>query len=492
MSRLEGSDPDELDKLAERVGTVAQNIKTLRETLHPRIANAPWSGPDAEEFRQAWSTQHRRAFDGTVEFLINSQTTLRRNAGEQRKVSATLDGLPGVGPAGSLGQCRVGDESAMKDWARRVGSADAMRLIGASPEAQRAWWEHLTDEQRRAMLMFAPGLLLALGGLSSDVRAEALKSYDAARRKELAERADSISAHVEGGVSWFHFSADASAVMTTFKDGHCEVALKVSGEFGASLKAGGVGVGADGEVVYTFANADEARRFLQGLERTMMGTAGAGVADYLGGFSGHISSATISTHAYAEAEAKAAGQEVGIRGAVGGSYDAVSHTKTLYVEGKVDLAASLGGAKLSGSASVSLSVRVDPQNHLDHLNLKFDVSNQGTIDIKSMLGGLGDVKDINVSTGQSVSISASLDLKNPIVADMAKSYMDMQALGDPRAGAELCKLLRAADVSVQVNEFVSAKQEVDLGIGKGSVGSSSSHATATVVKPPNGGFHVLN
>lgn len=508
-----GANPDELDQLAGIFTSKADQIAAIQQVLNPQINTSPWHGRNADRFRHQWSNEHRQAMAAAVRFLRDGAQSLHQNAGEQRDISRDPGGLP---LSGRHWQQEERERLAKyEDWARVDGSATVMRLADASPEEQLAWWRSLNDEQRAAMLIFAPALLLSLSGLPQDVRDSANRNYTDARLADAEMYSETISASAEGNVKVLHVGLDSEATMSKMGDGHYEVKLKLDGEVGVALKAklteAGMGVRAGEELTYTFETKAEARAFLDGLQKELIpnggeigqsllpivgGGVGFLVADagrdgaaYLDRFSNRLKSAKASAEVYTEAEVSAAGAKAGVRGATGMSRDSVSGEKTLYAEFKADSSAGLG-YKAGGSVDVTAAVAVDSHNRLDHMSLEFEIESESGVDVEAALSGMGSAS-VASGSGRAVAVSATLDLRNPVTADLARSYLDKVAAHDPSASADLNRLLRSADVTAQVKATTHTSGALDALVVKAEVGKTTSQAVATYVKPPNGAFRTL-
>ena len=514
---LTGANPDELDRAAGDLTLAAGQLTSAVNRLNPDIHNSPWVGGDAARFRTAWADEYRRLFHEAARFLGDCADELRRNAAEQRQTSAA----PGPGGRGSglNGDAAEKERLAhLEDWARSSGAADATRLAVSLPEEQAAWWDSLSEDQRRAMMLFAPGMLLALSGLPASVRLEAEARYEDARRSELAEREESVRAELDVDIRVVHVGANTEATVRKMMDGSYEVSLVVEGELGAALKSkAGLGLRGGGELTYRFDSEAEARAFLDGLTNELVpdkgelarhgiiglikgpfggGAGGEIMADaardatrYLDRFAKNLTSAEYSVEAYGEMEVKFPSGKMSIEGASGAKYDTVNGTTTIYAEREMSASASLG-AKVGGSIAVESSLSFDSQHRPESLKLEFDADVHGGAELKQVLSGMGDASTV-VERGGSVSVSASVDLRNPAVAEMAKSYLEQAAAGDPAAGTTFRRLLNVAEVTAQVKAEANATNSVDAEVATLQVSQTTSATIATYVKPPNGSFRSL-
>ena len=88
MGQMVGADPDQLDELARSIGANAQQLSAVYARVRSTVHAIGWSGPDAEAFRNAWETVHRRILESAATRLLDAATILHRNADEQRRASA--------------------------------------------------------------------------------------------------------------------------------------------------------------------------------------------------------------------------------------------------------------------------------------------------------------------------------------------------------------------------------------------------------------------
>lgn len=94
-----GADPAQLRDLAKDFAKAATDLTTLSASLSARV-NRPggWNGPDAEDFRRIWNSQHRPRIASANSCLQDAAKTLLRNAEEQEKASSVAGsgGIPGL------------------------------------------------------------------------------------------------------------------------------------------------------------------------------------------------------------------------------------------------------------------------------------------------------------------------------------------------------------------------------------------------------------
>ncbi len=99
-----GSDPEELETLAVRFGTVADEIDTIVGDLQKLARETPWHGPDAERFRTRLTNELGPKARSSAGLVRDAAHDLKRNAADQRAASeGTGPGVMAAGLGGLLG-----------------------------------------------------------------------------------------------------------------------------------------------------------------------------------------------------------------------------------------------------------------------------------------------------------------------------------------------------------------------------------------------------
>lgn len=93
---ISGADADALDALAGDVESAAHRLRRSQAKLGSAIHSSPWSGGNAERFRERWDSEYRRSMLAAAAFLDAAGEGLQRNADEQRDASSG-DGGRGAG-----------------------------------------------------------------------------------------------------------------------------------------------------------------------------------------------------------------------------------------------------------------------------------------------------------------------------------------------------------------------------------------------------------
>lgn len=85
-----GADVAELRALAAQFDRVAQQLDANRMSVGNAIQLSAWMGPFATQFRIQWNSEHSVRVHSAAELLRAGAQTLRRNADDQERVSASV------------------------------------------------------------------------------------------------------------------------------------------------------------------------------------------------------------------------------------------------------------------------------------------------------------------------------------------------------------------------------------------------------------------
>lgn len=86
MSYL-GLDPTAVRNLASQLNNAASEIQNISGQLTSQLQNAPWTGPDREQFVNEWQSTHLNQLHTVVQALQHAAQTANRNAQDQETVS---------------------------------------------------------------------------------------------------------------------------------------------------------------------------------------------------------------------------------------------------------------------------------------------------------------------------------------------------------------------------------------------------------------------
>jgi uncharacterized protein YukE len=98
-AQMVGSNPDELKALADTMRRAGRRLDAMWQDLDIRLREAPWTGPNADAFRDHWQHYSRRALTNVASMLDHAAVTLARNADEQLEASTAAGASTWGGPA---------------------------------------------------------------------------------------------------------------------------------------------------------------------------------------------------------------------------------------------------------------------------------------------------------------------------------------------------------------------------------------------------------
>ena len=82
-----GADVEQLKTLGNKLQNGANEIEQQRNTLNNLLNSTEWTGPDAEAFKQQWSSDHMVQLNRVAEALKDAGQKATRNAQEQSDAS---------------------------------------------------------------------------------------------------------------------------------------------------------------------------------------------------------------------------------------------------------------------------------------------------------------------------------------------------------------------------------------------------------------------
>ncbi|TWP54054.1 hypothetical protein FKR81_00335 [Lentzea tibetensis] len=89
MAGFYGMDIEAIRGLATQLGSKADEIDTIANTLTTQIDGANWAGPDADTFRTDWATTYRAQLTAVATALRDASTRATGNANQQDETSRT-------------------------------------------------------------------------------------------------------------------------------------------------------------------------------------------------------------------------------------------------------------------------------------------------------------------------------------------------------------------------------------------------------------------
>ncbi len=82
-----GADTTQLKDLGSKLQAGAAEIEKQKNMLARVLQNTEWRGPDADQFRSAWETQHANALTRVAQALEEAGRHAVQNASQQEEAS---------------------------------------------------------------------------------------------------------------------------------------------------------------------------------------------------------------------------------------------------------------------------------------------------------------------------------------------------------------------------------------------------------------------
>jgi WXG100 family type VII secretion target len=82
-----GLDVQQVRQLSKQLTNQAETIQSTLNTLTSSLQGTQWTGPDAEKFRNEWSTSHTSALKNVINALQEAGQLASRNAESQEQAS---------------------------------------------------------------------------------------------------------------------------------------------------------------------------------------------------------------------------------------------------------------------------------------------------------------------------------------------------------------------------------------------------------------------
>ena len=82
-----GLDVQQVRQLSSQLNRQAEAIQQALSTLTSALQGTQWSGPDAEKFRNEWSSSHTSALKSVINALQDAGQLAARNADAQEQTS---------------------------------------------------------------------------------------------------------------------------------------------------------------------------------------------------------------------------------------------------------------------------------------------------------------------------------------------------------------------------------------------------------------------
>lgn len=211
---FQGADTEQLREQAASTRRGGQRIEDLLTTLDGAVHGAAWTGPDAEEFRRAWSADAVSAARHACDLLDQKALQLDQDADEQDRCSE--DGAGSGGDRGGPGGQDGGPTSpwdALQDWLDEYEAKESDGFFGdllGGPESG-YWgnlgWSGVSIAGDIAGLVPEPTGVAAGLGLAVDVASIGIGLYDAAQSFQDGDPFGTVDGLVTAGINYLDVPA---------------------------------------------------------------------------------------------------------------------------------------------------------------------------------------------------------------------------------------------------------------------------------------------
>ncbi|MCE3244429.1 MAG: hypothetical protein K0S72_552 [Arthrobacter sp.] len=82
-----GADIAQLKDLSAKLQAGARELENQKNMLGRALQNTDWKGPDADQFRNEWNTNHSNALTRVAQALEEAGKQANRNASQQEEAS---------------------------------------------------------------------------------------------------------------------------------------------------------------------------------------------------------------------------------------------------------------------------------------------------------------------------------------------------------------------------------------------------------------------
>lgn len=494
-----GADVAELRELARLFQQKAEQLDGIERNLAWRIHSAPWHGPDVDRFKQSWDRSYRSILQNAARDLSRSATDLRAQADQQEEASAGGGGATGRGP--SNGQSL--DAAACRSV---EAIADDMRgVLGQGDDAQRAWWNSLSDADKAALIAAYPALALQLAGLSDAERAQAEEAFDRDVAANTIVGSESDAFDIKASAGWVQIGVDGEAEIQQLGDGSYQVVLSGGADLGIGAKAEGssasIGLSGDASATYTFASKAAADKFLNDLLTAAVPDNGGDVAAAIaspavyvgakyagvfGKYQDHFVTSELEGKIKGQVSVKAGGDSVSVSGDAGVKYDTASKDVTYSLDygakGK-----SLQGAAVAADLSGSYALTVDSSGAMKDLVITTSKTAQAGV------GSDVSVGSMSTMAGVGATVTTMVDLTNPANQRMAMDYLKAVGSGNFADAASVSEQLQQnSTVTIQNNVVATDHVGFDAWAVKGNFDHQLTQVDSLYVKAPGGDYHQVD
>lgn len=521
-----GADVQDLRELAKLFHKYASALDNTSQQLHSTIMPARWNGPDAERFRQDWTSRIRPQIKSAGAMFTDTSQKLQAQAQDQEEASSASG--PGGGGSGTNGG--TGSNGGSGSGSDSQLQQELEDLRNRSDQEIADWWNNLSEAQKSELLEGEDenGIpnsyyLAALEDrlpqeAQQAVREELMKGAKASI--PVYSRLDKIG--VDGQIAWVHGGAHLSSAITENADG--SASLTLAGDLSGGVNTPGTKAGVDvtlsGEIsrTFEFATLEDAlaarEDMLNDLPPDSLGRASDAVSNpgaYIEETLDGAARDNNSTDQYTSAKGTLSlggSMELGDNASAGAQLDLAYErnlgdgTSTASATASVNAQLDLGdGLKFGGDGEVGFKLSMDEDGDINMMTVDLKGTIEGSATgqdnpnvpdpMAALLGQEGPSEGPSASASGGIQGTAQMQLSyTPENQHLIDSYLSNVANDRTvDAAVDLQKIFHASGVTLQANSVLSSETNlVDVDTGLVSVKISGSSETTinagTVHKTP--------
>lgn len=487
MAVDQGMNTESVVALSTAAATFAAELERIAADLNSSINTTAWRtwlGPDATRFRDQWHRSDYPFLRTAASSLRGLNVQLRGNVDDQIRGSLN----DGNGSFGHAVPSKHLDEDVA---ALLLGTVTPYRMANLRKQFQDLRdrpmqeqldaWNSLTAREREALLRSAPGVLLALNGLSPEDSKLALDSYIHAKKELMVYSKSSekltVSASVKTVVRDYGAKGSISSEISTFRNGEADVKIMVEGEINGHIQAADVGklgmsLGLQGYMTYHFGSELEAEQFVEKLKATAKPTKADinridNVVEELKRNEGRLV-------AFGGGASLGADVKLGVEGV---NEAGVTEKNSLMVERRMDGSKSLTfqqelsyeettdqivgpGHQSDASGKATFTIEFDQNNQPTKLTISGEGQGQAGGNRALGIGGEGSAsikENLAIQAGSRVEYSVSYDLTDPSLARHVES-LAKDLTKNPGAALQDLKAL-GGRAEIQISTYAGVSRE---------------------------------
>jgi uncharacterized protein YukE len=474
MSEFIGMDPDVVDSLAGNLeiqgNALLQVLSQIDNIVHQ--IGGHWLGPSASEFSYDWQRMYRPNLVKAQGDLSGLAQSAKNNAKAQSTTSNAQGG--GISNSGNLGVWNPnGGPSAQSQTDKNAILAATKRNTA---QENIAWWQGISQSQRKEYLENAPGVLGTLSGLGAYVAV--YKNTPATQIDQEGEAEVTIKTWFGSGT----VGGDDQIVVTENANGTATVQVGGGLFAGVSKNLGdgsdGGSAGLEGEVggsrTYEFQSTAQAQAFynqlIQGGPTKVPGNVAQAVKDPNLNLISETVSGKVSGNLSVSGKEGNSGGNAEVGAAVQAVYDVKKQTETVNFTVDGNAAGNLGADGMKANGDVQVSVTYDQQG-----------GQVGSVQSVTISGNYNDSVTSgsalnNVSTGQGGSFS--MEIQGNSQTQLALTNLGHQLEQGNASGVSSSIGQLTKDSTIITQSDVTAGTEV--GVQYGSAIETKAESTTTV------------